>query len=74
MRVQFKSKHEATISFTAESFARLLDKQFDELECIMVDQRIIVLTRSQLIVLWAKTREWRKVPHSNTKVKVLKVA
>jgi hypothetical protein len=71
--MQFKSKHEATISFTEESFAKLLDKEWNELECVMVDGRIIVLTRTQLIFLWAKTRDWRKVQHSNTKVKVLKV-
>lgn len=74
MRVQFKSKHEATISFTAESFEKLMSKQFDELECVMVDERVIVLTRSQLVMLWAKTRDWRKVPHSSTMVKILKVA
>jgi hypothetical protein len=72
--MQFKSNYEATISFTEESFAKLLDKQWDELECIMVDGRGIVLTRTQLIFLWAKTRDWRKVQYSNTKVKVLKVA
>ena len=35
--MQFKSKHEATISFTEESFAKLLDKEWNELECVMVD-------------------------------------
>jgi len=33
-----------------------------------------VITRSQLVFLWAKTRDWRKVPHSSTMVKILKVA
>jgi len=74
MKVQFKSNYEHTISFTAESFSALLDKQFDELECIMVDDRVVIITRAQLTVLWAKSKDWRKVPHSNTKVKVLKVA
>lgn len=74
MKVQFKSKHMHTISFTAESFSALLAKQFDQLECIMVDDRVVVITRSQLTCLWAKSKDWRKVPHSNTKVKILKVA
>lgn len=74
MKVQFKSKHDKTISFTADSFSALLDKQFDVLECVMVDDRIIVITRAQLTCLWARSSDWRKVPHSNTKVKILKVA
>jgi len=72
--MQFRSQYENTISFTEESFAKLLDKKWDELECVMVDERVVVITRSQLIFLWAKTRDWRKVQHSNTKVKLLKVA
>ncbi len=72
--MQFKSKYEATISFTEESFAKLIDKDWSELECIMVDGRTIILTRTQLVFLWAKTKDWRKVQHSKTKVKVLKVA
>lgn len=72
--MQFKSKYEATISFTEDSFSKLLDKDWSELECLMVDGRIVVLTRTQLVFLWAKTRDWRKVQYSNTKVKVLKVA
>lgn len=74
MKVQFKSKHEKTISFTADSFSALLAKQFEQLECIMVDDRVIIITRAQLTCLWAKSKDWRKVPYSNTKVKILKVA
>lgn len=74
MRVKFRSRYEQTISFTAESFQALMDKQFDELECVMVDERVVVITRTQLVYLWAVTRDWRRVQHSSAKVKVLKVA
>ena len=72
--MKFKSKYELTISFTQESFAKLLDKDWEVLECHMSDGKTVAVPRWTVTTLWSSTKEWRKVPHSSTKVKVLKVA
>ena len=71
--MKFKSKHEHTISFTASSFAKLLDTQWDTINCTMRSGRVIVLPRHQLVRSWAITRDWRRVPYSSVMVKVIKV-
>lgn len=71
--MKFRSKHEHTISFTADAFAAALGKSWDTIDCTMRSGRVVVLTRNQLVRSWAMTRDWRRVPHSPTRVKVIKV-
>jgi len=72
-KVTMKSHYNETISFTAESFDSLLSKEWDELVCNMGNGAVINVPRSKVVHLWATTREWKAVPHSKVKIKVLVV-
>lgn len=71
--MNFKSKHEHTISFSAEGFDRLLSKDWTVLSCQMASGRIVSVPRHKLTCLWSKTRDWRKVPYSKVLVKVINI-
>lgn len=71
--MNFKSKHEHTISFSAEGFEKLMSKSWDILYCRMSSGRTIELTRNEVLQHWCRTREWRRVPHSNMRIKVIHI-
>lgn len=70
--IDMKSKYTSTISFTVESFANMMAKDFDQVECNMVDGTVITISRSDLTMMWARERKFKTTRHG-LPIKVLKV-
>jgi hypothetical protein len=71
--MKFNSRHLNTISFKEEDFVSLIGKEWETLECTMSDGDVIKLPRHIVTYLWATSKDWRGVPHSKVKIKVLKI-